>query len=1244
MLIVLAFSGIIIMSSSTVQAQDNQRPEKPTIDKPMENYLQTNDALESDALMPVTTSTDLSSEMGYWSHITTQNTGNLPFGESIFYAYPRYWNYIFVDSNNRYLVDSGGLFVWNGAYWRAVTADGEQITRVREIVEDDNGNLWLGTIDELIQLNSALQFVEKYTTANSNLKKNDINTLWIEDDGSLWVGHRWDENTGGGVTIFNEQVIDSLDGYTNDIIQRDNGDVWVAQAPDEQGNYGSIYVYRPSNDSSWSYTEDNSGLPHSEVDNFSEDSQGNIWMGHYATQHHPMGGVTKFDGTDWTHFNQDDGLPQGGAWYTYAASDDKVYYTTNDSIMVYENESWSHFINGNDRFPLRGSTIITEDRDNNLVIGADPGADLTGGGIHIYDGSSWEFISNHTDGGLFSNVIFGADVDTDGNIWVSGFYGVAMYDGESWTYFSENDGLSNTYAWKLLAASDGSIWFGMSQNGAVTQYVDGSFTVYDNYKGFEETIFEDSQGNIWFGAWDWKNQNKEGGILKYNGSDFTVYDDSDGLIGENVTAIGEGPDGNIYASTFAGVAVFDGSSWSEFSVDGQTGVGANELASDSDGNLWIDTGGVVKKWDGSNWTTYDESDGYMGSTTHIEPAGDGSIWLAGNKVQVIRDGQIFDMTPNANYQGTTSYVITHDDEGAAWVGTYGNGIFKHDMSEGLVIESIEDYPEDQGGWVTVKAGGFLMDPYNISDVDYDPTSWVVQRKNGDNWENAGTSFEFSEGSNQMSVQVPTTMPTDEDLDEHKYDFRIGVYSSSDEVIGYSDPVTAHALDNLAPGAVDNIAAERGTDEVTMSWSPPSDNDIKQYEIFAADNSEDTPLATTHSTQITLPDTEYSGVQKLEIRARDRHENIGSASDPAIAVFPMNQAYEVDDEEQWRLIGLPLDADANDVSALESQIKEGALYEFDGSYQAAEEIEPGKGYWAKFDAGGSYEIPGLPLVEQTIDIKKGWNLISGIGTSYDYNQIQDPEGILVEGTLSTFDGGYTETNVLNPGEGYWLRASEPGTITFSLLESSSAATQQKEIAPLVEAKEKLNKVKIQMSEGGQQVLYFGNELPDQVDPLSFSMPPQAPGNVFDVRLAEGDTRFTSSDKFSMNIETSESAAITLDLELLPTHPHQQYLVQELKGGKVLAEHTVTPEKNIALRNNDVTTLKMIPSGLEQQTEGNVPDEFDLVGRKVSTLVGGEQQEAGTHTVRFDASSLSSGVYFVRLQAGSFNQIQKITLIK
>jgi hypothetical protein len=54
-------------------------------------------------------------------------------------------------------------------------------------------------------------------------------------------------------------------------------------------------------------------------------------------------------------------------------------------------------------------------------------------------------------------------------------------------------------------------------------------------------------------------------------------------------------------------------------------------------------------------------------------------------------------------------------------------------------------------------------------------------------------------------------------------------------------------------------------------------------------------------------------------------------------------------------------------------------------------------------------------------------------------------------------------------------------------------------------------------------------------------------------------------------------------------------------------------------------------------------FDALGREVSVLVN-ERREAGSHEVKFDASGLSSGVYFYRMQAGSFVQTLKLLLLK
>lgn len=54
-------------------------------------------------------------------------------------------------------------------------------------------------------------------------------------------------------------------------------------------------------------------------------------------------------------------------------------------------------------------------------------------------------------------------------------------------------------------------------------------------------------------------------------------------------------------------------------------------------------------------------------------------------------------------------------------------------------------------------------------------------------------------------------------------------------------------------------------------------------------------------------------------------------------------------------------------------------------------------------------------------------------------------------------------------------------------------------------------------------------------------------------------------------------------------------------------------------------------------------YDVLGKEVQTLLNGEMA-SGKYEVKFDASKLTSGVYFYTIQAGSFSQSKKMMLVK
>jgi hypothetical protein len=55
-------------------------------------------------------------------------------------------------------------------------------------------------------------------------------------------------------------------------------------------------------------------------------------------------------------------------------------------------------------------------------------------------------------------------------------------------------------------------------------------------------------------------------------------------------------------------------------------------------------------------------------------------------------------------------------------------------------------------------------------------------------------------------------------------------------------------------------------------------------------------------------------------------------------------------------------------------------------------------------------------------------------------------------------------------------------------------------------------------------------------------------------------------------------------------------------------------------------------------------YNVLGQIVATLLNGDMQNAGKYQVTFDASRYSSGVYFYRIEAGTFSAVKKMMLLK
>jgi len=95
-----------------------------------------------------------------------------------------------------------------------------------------------------------------------------------------------------------------------------------------------------------------------------------------------------------------------------------------------------------------------------------------------------------------------------------------------------------------------------------------------------------------------------------------------------------------------------------------------------------------------------------------------------------------------------------------------------------------------------------------------------------------------------------------------------------------------------------------------------------------------------------------------------------------------------------------------------------------------------------------------------------------------------------------------------------------------------------------------------------------------------------------------------------------------------------------------------EAQIANQESQIANLAASPNPFNQQTDVRYQLQaasliklavFDITGREMAVLAEGFYP-AGLHQAELDASAMSSGIYFLRLQAGDFNLSRKLLLVK
>ncbi len=378
------------------------------------------------------------------------------------------------------------------------------------------------------------------------------------------------------------------------------------------------------------------GLNSSKVYSLLQDQNDYIWLG-------TAGGVSRFDGINFENFTSENGLAAKGVFTVFADSRGNLWFGHIDGgITRYDGTKFE--ILEPDSIPINGDiTSITETKEGYLwITTSGNGAILFKNPFDDIDQVSTEIFMGKE--GL-SDKVFSSLLTREGTYYCLTDVGVKIYNKRD-NRFDNYLLRDMTKYWMktvMFEDSQGNLWFG-TYNGGLYKYLPDKkkMIIYDKRDGLVKNwisyITEDSQGNIWVGTWG-------GGITRFTGEKMTNFTLDNGLIASHIQCITEDREGNILiASQYHGLSIFKGESF--ITIIPEEGL--------PDKNVWaIQQDKTGKFWFGTNK-----------GICVFDPLKTGK-----EKIRILnREKNLID---------NKIRFIKEDQENNLWIGSSGGGVFQY---------------------------------------------------------------------------------------------------------------------------------------------------------------------------------------------------------------------------------------------------------------------------------------------------------------------------------------------------------------------------------------------------------------------------------------------------------------------------------------------------------------------------------------------------------------------------------------
>lgn len=342
--------------------------------------------------------------------------------------------------------------------------------------------------------------------------------------------------------------------------------------------------------------------------------------------------------------------------------------TSSNELLHYESGRWTHY--SDPKLSASGPTRdLLADTNGTLWIGTQSGM------FRLHDSKIEKLpTSQHQD----ADHIFSISQTAEGNVAYSTFNnGLKLLQKRTFKAYTEQHGLARGVSRCIVPSPDGAYLAGSTEGVTVinpeSDHVENVFPELDNID-VTDIVVKDA-GHIFFATYGQ-------GLYEYRDGRMRNYTMEDGLPSDTVYQISFLPDGRLALGTYSGLGLFDGTRFTQISVE--DGLNSNIVLS-----LFLD-----------------DEKGLL-------------LSLASGGLSAYRDGRVVHLTENSPLKHSTVFHLTQDEEGIIW-GGYSGGLFRMSKDEKIELFDLTgNFPrvnifhvwnDNRGGvWLTSNSGIYRID-------------------------------------------------------------------------------------------------------------------------------------------------------------------------------------------------------------------------------------------------------------------------------------------------------------------------------------------------------------------------------------------------------------------------------------------------------------------------------------------------------------------------------------------------------